>query len=898
MTNKKQKFKAVLLTMLMVTSVFAATIAFSGAAAASDRGAGDTYTTGPTDSNTNNAASAGNVGAGATIFQGEEDIEGSFATGTSTPDVPLANLEKTSGDDEGVLLGSPIAQDQSTGTYSANPGVTGAESVTLQTPRISDVEVQNSQNGDVTGSILQTGQGNGEVLVDYNYESAEDVEITVEDEDGLDVTEEIVVDETALNPNNNAGTAGSNFDVGFELDPNGVDEGEYTITVEGVEDLDFGEATETVTVTISDDRTASLNIESDQVVQGENVRFDIEDSPEGNFHAVVIEPSDFRDDLSNLEYARIMRNVGDTSDAGLVVDTSSSNDVTLTASEIEASGSPTITDVKYAYAIVEIDGGTGVGSIESQYLDDSSIDVDLYEASASSGSAPANYVNGGDHINADLTAQSVVETDDEPDFEVTEGELSLESPSGSYITGSEVDINGTATPGADEVALYVRDNGDFQLIAIDGDATISVDGDDTFSEEDIDLSSDVTNANGNDILSLPGTYRVGVIDAQDADVDSSGPSFTSSSDVDATLTTSEFNSGVSSTNSLRVTDTALNGSFTTYNGQIASEDGQIDVDGQAPGKSDVVVAFVDSRGNAEATVVSVDEDDTFSEDDLQLDFGASGARQDLAEGTVTAHIISSGRDGQFGDTGLDEQQLATAISSDGNAATSASGTTFAFSASSSTGNQVRDRILENTVDDTASDDIIVNEQFRLSDGLTTVDTVNSPVSANGTIEVEGSTNRIPDDNTITVELLDNEDESVTLTDTDQWSSDGQWTVSIDLSDTDVEPGNYTVEADDGSNTDRASVQIVEPGSIEEEQPETDTPEPETDTPEPETDTPEPETDTPEPETDTPEPETDTEMQTEMETEEATTEASGPGFTAAIALIALVAAALLAVRRDN
>ena len=52
-----------------------------------------------------------------------------------------------------------------------------------------------------------------------------------------------------------------------------------------------------------------------------------------------------------------------------------------------------------------------------------------------------------------------------------------------------------------------------------------------------------------------------------------------------------------------------------------------------------------------------------------------------------------------------------------------------------------------------------------------------------------------------------------------------------------------------------------------------------------------------PETETEPPETETEpMDTETETE--TTAAEGPGFTAAIALIALVAAALLAVRRDN
>ena len=69
---------------------------------------------------------------------------------------------------------------------------------------------------------------------------------------------------------------------------------------------------------------------------------------------------------------------------------------------------------------------------------------------------------------------------------------------------------------------------------------------------------------------------------------------------------------------------------------------------------------------------------------------------------------------------------------------------------------------------------------------------------------------------------------------------------------------------------------------------TATPEPETDTPEPETDTPEPDTDTPEPDTATPEPETE---------EPTSTPTSTPGFGVVVALTALLAAALLAVRRD-
>jgi len=95
---------------------------------------------------------------------------------------------------------------------------------------------------------------------------------------------------------------------------------------------------------------------------------------------------------------------------------------------------------------------------------------------------------------------------------------------------------------------------------------------------------------------------------------------------------------------------------------------------------------------------------------------------------------------------------------------------------------------------------------------------------------------------------------------------------------------YDFPGDDGpytSNgtavTDSANVTIVE--------------ETQTEAPDTETETEAPDTETEAPDTETEAPDTETE-------EAETTAEEGPGFTAAIALIALVAAALLAVRRDN
>lgn len=115
------------------------------------------------------------------------------------------------------------------------------------------------------------------------------------------------------------------------------------------------------------------------------------------------------------------------------------------------------------------------------------------------------------------------------------------------------------------------------------------------------------------------------------------------------------------------------------------------------------------------------------------------------------------------------------------------------------------------------------------------------------------------------------------------SSDRRIEATLDLSSTEIGQ-NLTAEIRIGGSALTTTDAVV----VEEQ---TDTPEP-TDTPtDTATDTP---TATPEP-TDTPTEMTETEMDTETSTE--TTSGDGPGFGAIVALVALLAAALLAVRRD-
>jgi major cell surface glycoprotein (TIGR04216 family) len=398
----------------------------------------------------------GGVGNGAVIFQGEEDIVFERTDGT---EINPSELERTAGDNEGVTLSFPIPDDQAEGGYNDGAGF----SVTVQEPRVTTLEVQNNGENDVSGGILESDQDDASVFVEYNYEEAENIELTVEDEDGVDVTGEAIDSGEVDNKNADSATpSGSAPDgsVRFELNPSNLDEGEYTFSVAGVEDLDSGEATQSVTTTISADQTASLSLSEDEAVQGSDTTFTVENSPEGEFHPVVIDESEFRDGVSLDQAEGVFRNVGDTVETGVADST--------------GPGASEIADVEYAYAIIEIDAGNGVGSVETQFLDDSSATLELYPSDGVTPieSHPASVV---------LTTDDGFETDDQQDLNVTK-----DDDSGS---SDEENLTDTVTVGNQEVPA------EFTSETANGERTVTADNAveaiNTFIAGDGDVSADV-----------------------------------------------------------------------------------------------------------------------------------------------------------------------------------------------------------------------------------------------------------------------------------------------------------------------------------------------------------------------------------------------------------------------
>ena len=959
-TNRNRKIRALVLTALMVTSLFAGTVALTGLAASqelpsvSEAPAGTVFSQvqrgGPdadferiglvkrgnsgnllynpsTDStvleegdvlvarggeqrflvNAQAAqtyrGSSGFVGPGATVFQGEQDTR--FVGFTSET---LIGVENGGAEGETLDLNQTVPRDQDTGVYS-DDGSRDGNSLTIQEPRVSrfDILNQNGERIDAGGAVEED-----EFVIiraDVNFLGAERAEIKLIDPasgssvtDGLltldeareefgdrPVFDEIEADAGKERSDRSFGKAGDNDGLDRSLfnpnlgtrdtivlvqDLSEVEKaGDYEYEVISEDDEPYGDLDVRQTIEFrlvsADEPVINFAAENRTLVQGDFATYEIDRSTAGNTHVVSIAAEDLRTrpsgDVEVDDVTRVFREYNDGGfTSGVLVNVDGElvavlddgrvfNDGEDATDEFPdlANGTVPGRDIQEIFTLVEVDSdGLGINQLDTGLLDDTSIDINLYDGFGSTEAAVADYeqTDGGDEI-------------DEVTFRVSEGEEGLEilQPGAAYVAGDDVDVEGTADPAIDAVAVYARDDEDWELIgSLD---RVSVDADGTWDENDVTLSEESR------ILRVPGTYRIGVIDVEDADLDGDG-------EADSTLSTSDFSSGTSNQRGIRVTDQALDGQMVTYNGQVAVEDGTINVSGVAPGAEQVVVVFVGDRGSVVVNRDTVDDDDVFDNEDTVL----SDADGLLEEGNVRGFIISPARDNVFGG---ETQRSVTEF------------TTFLndLEERGLTQDQAIELIREASVEDEGSDDLLVETEFEFTDADTVIRNVYAegagdnvsgvqPVALGETMQIEGVTNLRPDDNTIVLEMIRGPTaESFDVGVADDWGTDGTWSTSIAVP-SDAEAGTYTLRADDGETITTVMVEVVEQ---REEPTETETPGEETATPT-ETETAQPTTEEPTP---TPEP----------TPEPTTTETESPGFgVLAAALAMLAAAALLAMRR--
>ncbi|QGX95260.1 major cell surface glycoprotein [Haloplanus rallus] len=693
------------------------------------------------------------------IYQGERDVD-RWRRASDDADVTGASLIGEGGAAEGQVLdlSASIPRRQPVGRYSDS----GLSALVVQ-PRVTSLRVLNRRGVELGADATVPRDSRLLLRADWNFAEAEDLQIDLV-RDGVRYEREALStdassEQLAALPDGFAradlarevqgsGTTGRPT-AAWLFDCSDLDSGTYTLRVEGVDDLTEGAAARTMRVRIGSDASPTIGVDGRTVTRGQWSRYTVSGAEPGDYHAVSVDRSRLRS--SSTDPAGLFRSVGD----------------------VVATGSTS----RAVYAVLEIpESGRAVGAVDTGLLDTGRTSLRLHPARSS-------------------RADAVASVDSQPDgvrgvtVDVERGGLSTNVGDLTYTVGSEIDVRGTGED-ADRVALYVRDGGDWYLLTLDGRATTRVDSDGVWEARRVVLSRE---GDGGRLLSIPGTYRLAVVDA-----DALG------SDPPRRVSRSEFDRLRSVQRNIRTVAPGLAARPITHGGEVADVD-DVTVRGTAAGATEVAVVLVDERGGIRTERVRVDRDTTFE---------VTFAPDDLERGRVTALIATPGRDGRFG-SGSVRTPDGTSITLD------SVGDFLRYVESqrdrSPTGQQVLARIDGQVLTVAGGDDLAVRETFRLAGPRTTVTDVvpASTPDATGvlavppgeTMLVRGATNRNPDDATVVVEVTEGPSAaSFPLVTAPSWSADGVWTARLAVP-SDATPGTYTLEVDDGENTFTRSVVV-------------------------------------------------------------------------------------------
>ncbi|MFC7045754.1 PGF-CTERM sorting domain-containing protein [Halobacteriaceae archaeon GCM10025711] len=430
--------------------------------------------------------------------------------------------------------------------------------------------------------------------------------------------------------------------------------------------------------------------------------------------------------------------------------------------------------------------------------------------------------------------------EDDIDIRVNSLAVSLDDAPNAVAIGSDLELSGTAEE-ADRVKAYARiDN---RWVPLRRSET-------AFAEDNVDSQGnwDIT-VDSAFVINLEDSYRVGVA----ADPQEAGYA------ADEELTQTEFSDLESASATIRAQEGDLSAQLSSST--IAFDVGdEVTLSGTSVGGGETVNVFiVGPRGTTTTDTISVGE----RNEDFEEDYAVFDER-----GRYQLIVVGSGRDGRFNDarnpSELVEEDIPETASQ-----------------------QQAVDIIVDAYDDAGSDDTIIELSVQSENPSLTIDDIGTDGQVEpGTVNVSGTSNR-EDETTVFLEVTDDQGNVIQSAEAELNGSTNEWQTDIDMSN--VEPGTYTMRADDDESTAQVQFEVVESVA---ETTTTTAADNETTTEEETTTT----TTTTTEETTTTTEETTT---TTEETTTTTTETGGQaGFTVAIAMIALVAAALLVMRRKR
>jgi hypothetical protein len=408
------------------------------------------------------------AGDRATLYLGERGVDVTGLTGANPAGEPQ-RFYGVAGEAEGVFASADdaLAVDVTPangfepGSYALS-STDGEPRVTVSRPAVTDVTLfsgDSASGADVTNGSIPRGEANVTVTVEFPFDDAENATVSVEDEDGLDVT-------TRLTDAPVVSTSGGSV----TLDVRSLDTGRYEVTAEGADDLDA--ASETVSLRVRDSAKV-ITLSRTSVVRGDSSVVSIAGAP-GDVRYVRIHESALRDGTTtNVPTARAV--FDDTE-------------------QVRTVGADA--DLGYVYAVVSLDDdGFADIRLRTDRLRTEMVDVALASA-------------------VDAVAE------DEVSLDVSARTLSVASPEPTVV-GETVTVSGTA-PESDRVKLYAAVSDAYVPLSEDAAAGTLAESDvgsDGTWTADVDTSAVVDLPGAYQLVAVgdPGSERLGSTDPIDAE---------------------------------------------------------------------------------------------------------------------------------------------------------------------------------------------------------------------------------------------------------------------------------------------------------------------------------------------------------------------------------------------
>ncbi|MCY4732627.1 T9SS type A sorting domain-containing protein [Natronomonas gomsonensis] len=393
--------------------------------------------------------------APATVFLGEEGVNVGPAEGTGGS----VTFSGIAGAADGDVI---IADDANNVDFTSNNGFsTGGYSTgdpsdevdySVRTPQVNNVSLYmgaGKLGADVTDGLVTTDTDTVTISPQFNFQSADRLEIIVTDGDDLDISGDTVSGSPNVVEEDGDYYYTGPTDGEFWVDISDYDTGNYTVEVAGDE---LSSASNDADFEITNSET-TIELEHNSVVKGESVVATATGTPGEN---VIVR-------VDNDALADTMPNGSVVSAADLYANT---GDVVIRVHN-------NIADITYAELSL---GDDGVAQTR--------IKTGALEAGSTATFEVATFPDA--------------DAEDDVDLEVFEQSISIDDARKTVAAGSDFTMNGTA-PEASEVAAYVKIDDTWYLIPGSTNPDTSLDSDDY----ELELTA-------SDELNIPGSYRVGV----------------------------------------------------------------------------------------------------------------------------------------------------------------------------------------------------------------------------------------------------------------------------------------------------------------------------------------------------------------------------------------------------